>query len=306
MRVERDRIEMIRRLRLGNLRKLLRDRNGPILPDDDAGREYLVELLLAISLGPHAEIKMPNAIEVWAPWMDKYEGGAIIDQIKLMPIWDRKPTARVLGERLQVTNGERERLKLWTIAPCDMGKRGMVWWRKLKDRERKRRLRKLQGRQSRIAYLAKHTTSKEQPWKREGISRRTWYYRLKQADCTSPSGVKLLTVTEQPVQPQQKRQVSKKKSAEKKPSTIKSQPTPQSQKPERQVTDTVGTVTVREINGITCAITDTAMINGYACLRTEQPVFGIGHNAGPPLHEQDLRGMPQDMSWYYKLTAAAD
>ena len=33
--------EMIRRLRLGNLRNLLRHRCGPTLPDDDAGREYL-------------------------------------------------------------------------------------------------------------------------------------------------------------------------------------------------------------------------------------------------------------------------
>jgi len=45
--------EMIRRLRLGDLRRLLRDRNGAVLPDDDAGREYLLELLLPISVGPH-------------------------------------------------------------------------------------------------------------------------------------------------------------------------------------------------------------------------------------------------------------
>jgi len=44
--------EPLRKLRLGDLRKLLRDRNGPILPDDDAGRDYLHELLLPISLGP--------------------------------------------------------------------------------------------------------------------------------------------------------------------------------------------------------------------------------------------------------------
>lgn len=98
--------EMIRRLRLGNLRKLLRDRNGPILPDDDAGREYLVELLLPISVGPHAAIKMPNAVEVWAPWMQHKEAEAIIDQINLMPIWQRKPTARVLGERLRVCSAK--------------------------------------------------------------------------------------------------------------------------------------------------------------------------------------------------------
>jgi hypothetical protein len=210
---------------------------------------------------------------------------AIIDQINLMPIWQRKPTARVLGERLRVTNGERERLKLWTIAPCDMGD-SMPWWRKFKDRERKRRVRQLQGRQTRAAYLAKRTTSEEQPWRALGISRASWYRLLE----TSPSEVKLLTVTEQPVSPP-KRQVSKKESAEKKLSTIKSEFIPQAEKPESRVTDTVGTVTAREISGTTC-------------LTTERPAFSIGHNAGLPLDEQDLRGMPQDMSWYYKLRAA--
>ena len=43
--------EMIWRLRLGDLRRLLRDRNGAVLPNDDAGREYLLELLLPISVG---------------------------------------------------------------------------------------------------------------------------------------------------------------------------------------------------------------------------------------------------------------
>src|SRR6516164_4782998 len=114
------RSEMIRRLRLANLRKLLRDRNGPILPDDDAGREYLVELLLPISVGPNADIKMPNAIEVWAPWMQKDEATQIIDHINRMPIWERKPKAKPLGERLNVTYAQRERLKLWTIQACDL------------------------------------------------------------------------------------------------------------------------------------------------------------------------------------------
>ena len=71
--------EMIRRLRLANLRKLLRDRNGPTLPDDDAGREYLLELLLPISVGPHADVKMPNAIQTWAPWMQQDEATQLID-----------------------------------------------------------------------------------------------------------------------------------------------------------------------------------------------------------------------------------
>ena len=45
------RAEIIRRLRLGDLQKFLRFRYGHTLPDDDAGREDLHELLLPISLG---------------------------------------------------------------------------------------------------------------------------------------------------------------------------------------------------------------------------------------------------------------
>ena len=42
---------MIRRLRLGDVQKVLRQRYGHTLPDDDAGREDLRELLMPISLG---------------------------------------------------------------------------------------------------------------------------------------------------------------------------------------------------------------------------------------------------------------
>jgi hypothetical protein len=215
--------ERIRRVRLHNLKTLLRDRCGWILPDDDAGREYLFELLLPISTGPNAVIKMPKAIEVWAPWMDDKEAGALIDQINLMPIYDRKPNAKVLGERLRVLMGERTRLCLWTIFPCDMTDAGMDLWRKRRKRERDRLNRQKRGRESRAAYLASHTTSKEQPWIALGISRRSYYYRLKTGNCTGVRQVKLdnavadLCNHRQPL-------AGKKESAGKKPSVSRSNP----------------------------------------------------------------------------------
>jgi hypothetical protein len=66
-------------------------------------------------------------------------------------------------------------------------------------------------------------------------------------------------------------------------------PTLQSEKPERLVTDTAGTVTALEFDG-------------HTCLTAGRAAFGIGHNAGPALDERDLRGMPQDMSGYYEMT----
>src|SRR5262249_45298013 len=125
--------ELRRRLRLGELRRLLRDRcHGSVLPDDDAGREYLVELLLPISLGPNEAVKrarveiwgptdrMRREIELWAPWMSEDETEQLLIDINLMRACQRKPMARTLGERLQVTYAQRARLQLRTIGPCDI------------------------------------------------------------------------------------------------------------------------------------------------------------------------------------------
>ena len=60
--------EMTRRLRLGDIRKLLLDRCGRVLPDDDAGGEYLVDLLAAMSLGKDPRQGMIQASRDWAPW----------------------------------------------------------------------------------------------------------------------------------------------------------------------------------------------------------------------------------------------
>jgi hypothetical protein len=77
--------EAIRRVRLGDIKKLLRSRCGFQLPDDDAGREYLYELLLPISLGAEPNLKMEHVMEVWAPWMDARERFDLVAQIERTP-----------------------------------------------------------------------------------------------------------------------------------------------------------------------------------------------------------------------------
>jgi hypothetical protein len=202
--------ERMRRLRLGDLRRLLGDRNGSALPDDDAGREYLKELLLPISLGPHEAVKGCRAIEIWgptdrmrreieqwAPWMQEDEAEELLDEINQMPTWERKPKARTLGERLQVLYGERGRLQLKTIGCCDMTEAGMALIRRQKKRQRDRLRRLSQGAESRAVYLAAHKTSKEQPWLKLGIKRSTWYSKHR---WTSPRQVNLTKTELAPVQ----------------------------------------------------------------------------------------------------------
>jgi hypothetical protein len=197
--------EIIRRLRLGDLRKILRSRYGHTVPDDDAGREDLFELLLPVSLGPEAARNMKNITETWAPWMAADESKQLIDQINRMPSYERRIKARALGERMNISNKERERLKLQTIRPFNMTDEQLKEQRKAKQRARMRRVRR---RKPRKAYIADSLT-KENPWGTEGISRRTWYRRRLKQRGTGMCAVKLLNncahtcATEKPDRPKE-------------------------------------------------------------------------------------------------------
>jgi hypothetical protein len=172
--------EGFRRARLGDLRKLFRDRYGPELPDDDAGRSDLIELLCPISLGQKAKKKMIHAVEVYAPWMSVIEGRGIIDHVDRLPIYERKVAGEILGERLRLTNAGRERLGIRTIKPFDLSAAQLAEQRKAKKRTRMKIKRRKAGAKSRVEYLAT-SLSRSEPWIAEGISRRTWERRRAKA-----------------------------------------------------------------------------------------------------------------------------
>ena len=132
----------VRRRRLNDVRVLLRSRYGRFLPDDDAGREDLRELLLPISTGSNPSADMRIEIKHWAPWMSDKEATELIDDINRMAAWRRKPSSRDLGERMRLTNAERERLQIRTIKPFDMTDKALKEQRKAKQRDRMRRMRK--------------------------------------------------------------------------------------------------------------------------------------------------------------------
>ena len=172
----RSRDETMRPLRLGDIRRLLYYRYGPTLPDDDAGHEDLIELLKPLSLGLNAARRMTNEVELVAPWVRHVEG--IIDHVNRLPIWQRKPKADEIGQRFRLTNAERERFRLWTMAPVDMSADDLAEQRKAKERARKARYRRRKGSKSRAGYEGQ-SVNKAKPWLALGISRRTDYYRLK-------------------------------------------------------------------------------------------------------------------------------
>jgi hypothetical protein len=178
--------EMLRRLRVGDVKRHLRYRYGATLPDDDAGREDLFEFLLPVSLRLKSPTRiMANLIETWAPWMTGAEAAGFIEQIEQVPPALRNRTAQDLGRRLNVTNAEREWLRLWTIAAVDMTEEQMGEQRKAKKRARDRRRRRAAGSEPRALYLA-NSLSRKKPWEIEGISRRTWERHRHRHNVASP------------------------------------------------------------------------------------------------------------------------
>ena len=131
------------------------------------------------SLCPSAGTQGPACCrrqEIGRHGFPKIEAADQIDGILKLPAKNRRSTADEIGRSLNVTNQERERLHLWTIRPVDMTDAELAEQRKSKDRVRKRRKR---ARVSRDTWLATNNLSKQEPWKEEGISRRTWYRRQK-------------------------------------------------------------------------------------------------------------------------------
>ena len=162
--------ETVRRLRYGALVKLFRHRWGYELPDDDAGRGDLWELVTNVSLAVGSpEKKMKFVIETWAPWMDAKEAAMMIEHVNRLTIYERTPTAKELGGRLGLTNAERNHLKLWPVKPIDATDEEIAAQRKARQNERRRMKR---GR-TRGEYLAS-CLSQQRPWESEGVCRRTW------------------------------------------------------------------------------------------------------------------------------------
>jgi hypothetical protein len=159
-------------------------------------------LLLVASMAFNPERMMRNTIAQWAPWLDKAGAAQLMDDVNTTPMYLRKPDARTLGDRLRLTDQERQDLAIVTIRPFDVSDEELEKRRKAKDAERKWRKRKAKGQRPREAWLA-NCKSRVKPWGHPS-KRRTWYRKqrakmLAQVVGTGVSAVKINTVAEGPV-----------------------------------------------------------------------------------------------------------
>jgi hypothetical protein len=159
------------------MRKLSHWRYGPALPDDDAGREELYLRFKVISLRDYAEERMGREARLYAPWITPEELESAIQETLREPAFMRMMTAEMLGQQLGLTNAERERLNIRTIAPIDRTPGQLEQQRRARDRRRKALARrKAKPEMTRRAiYLSIKNKSALKPWLDEGMSRAKWY-----------------------------------------------------------------------------------------------------------------------------------
>jgi hypothetical protein len=82
--------------------------------------------------------------------------------------------ADALGRWLRLSDAMRTFLGICTIGSFDVSKRQRALRKRERSRARKEMKRRAAGQKSRVEFLAA-AKSQRQPWKAEGISRRTWY-----------------------------------------------------------------------------------------------------------------------------------
>ena len=159
--------ETVRRRKFGALRKLFVHRyakNGHIFTNDCAGRDDLFLLLCLASMAPAgAHKKVKHIIETQAPWMEPEEAEALANHVNLLTDYEKNFNSRELGERVRLTNAERERLSLWPIKPFDMTDEQLVEQRKAKSRHRRAIKRRERASEPRRAYFAE-LASRPKPW----------------------------------------------------------------------------------------------------------------------------------------------
>ena len=120
---------------------------------------------------------------MWAPWMSAKERSAYVKHVWGLDLYERTPTAKELGDRLGLTNTEREALKLWPFLPID-SEEELAEQAKVRELERRARKRREKGVRTREAYLAE-LARRPRPWTVQGISRSA-YYRKRTRDELSP------------------------------------------------------------------------------------------------------------------------
>jgi hypothetical protein len=149
---------------------------GSTLPDDDAGRGDLKELLFAHASS--ARCTPGHLLKIAADWAPGFDARNLIDKILATPLRYRRRKAETVGKSLLLRFEERERLGVRTIRCFDKTQAEIRAIRRQCKTDYERARRREMGVRPREQYLA-NSLSRLKPWLALGMSERTWYRKGK-------------------------------------------------------------------------------------------------------------------------------
>jgi len=159
--------------RVTALRAFIRHTFGATLPDDDYGRMVLRPLLDHIAFnGGDAEFLRQVCLDLLPELDDDDSLDILIKEVGPGRKWQADALAREIGLDFET----RTRLGICTIGSFDVSKD-----RRKAIYAQKRAADKRWAREKRGANPQAKSARRRQPWEAEGISKRTYYYRRKQA-----------------------------------------------------------------------------------------------------------------------------
>jgi hypothetical protein len=201
----------LRAVRVREIETIIRHRHGAYVPDpsgtDDVDQCHAYLTAVAGSLG---EIR--GWARRWMPWLQDEsafkEAEALQAKLQTARRGERLLPADAIGRLLMVRHAERDQLGLTTIGCCDLSKdereSAARAKKRLRDRERQRAKRKVEGRIERLCYIA-GSAEATRPWEAAGVSRATWYRQRKSgtplARETGPSRAMIYNGGDTPVSP---------------------------------------------------------------------------------------------------------
>ena len=169
-----------RNFRIAELGRIFRSRyHGAPLPDDDAGRGDLKEMLFAHASSPRCtETHLQKIAIDWAPDIDATK---LIETVLATPLRYRRRKAETVGKSLYLRFEERERLGIRTIRCIDKTQaeitairhqRKMDWQTATAPRRRRHVARRLPCRFA-------NSINKTKPWLALDMSKASWYRKGK-------------------------------------------------------------------------------------------------------------------------------
>ncbi len=191
-------------IRLRELNLLLTCRyGGEVLPDTPDTRRAIV--IVANHLG-NLSVNPRHSVIGWlglrAPWYSLGDAEALILQVSTKP---RRYKAQALAWQLKLTEADRATLRITTIGSVDLSTPARIKARAQRNRLAKMDARLSAGHKTRAEYIAQ--VSLGEPWKAEGISRRTWFRRRNKVstaalDGTRPGTADSSIADDEPVPPE--------------------------------------------------------------------------------------------------------